>query len=137
MSYLTQIPIAEAREWLRLDDNSNDSLIELMIKNACKVFEQRTRHFIFQQSKDYKKGKRIYDFPIADTTNLTNKTLYYIADEDVTLDVGYASGELPEDIKECIFTMVETKFYANESEKVSSYPPLVEETINVYKRFFI
>lgn len=137
MSYLTQIPVAEAREWLRLDDNSNDSLIELMIKNACKVFEQRTRHFIFQQSKDYNKGKRIYDFPIADTSNLTNKTLYYIADEDVSLSVGYASGELPEDVKECIFTMVETKFYANESEKVSSYPPLVEETINVYKRFYI
>lgn len=137
MSYLTQIPVSEAREWLKLEDNSNDSIIELMINNACAVFERRTNHLIYQRSKDVKKNKRIYDFPIEDTSLLTDRSLYFIANEDVSLSVGYADGELPIAIKECIFTMVEAKFYANESEKITSYPPIVEETINIYKRFFI
>ena len=137
MSYSAQIPISEVREWLRLDDQSNDSILNIMLSNACAVFERRTNHFIYQKTKEYLKGKRIYDFPISDTSLLTDKSLYYIANEDVTLTIGYAEGELPTEIKECILTMIEAKFYANESEKITSYPPIVEETINVFKRFFI
>jgi hypothetical protein len=137
MSYLSQIPITEVREWLRLDDNSNDAIITLMLANACRTFEDRTMHLIFQQSKSYKARQRIHEFPIADTTGLEEKNYYYLSDEDVTLTVGYAVGELPSEIKAVILTMVESQFYANENEGATNYPPIVKETINVFRRFYI
>lgn len=138
MSYISQIPISEVRDWLRLDDTSNDSILTVMLNNACKTFEKRTNLFIYQRETTYNAHQRIYDFPIADVSLLTKKSLYYIApEEEITLLVGYADGQLPSEIKECIFAMIEAKFYANESEKVSGYPPIVEESINVFKRFFL
>lgn len=138
MSYISQIPISEVREWLRLDDTSNDSIITIMLNNACKTFEKRTNHFIYQREMTYNSHQRIYDFPIDEVSLLTKKSLYYIAPhEEITLLVGYPDGELPSEIKECIFAMIEAKFYANESEKVSEYPPIVEEGINVFKRYFL
>jgi len=137
MSYLSQIPISEVREFLRLDDNSNDAIITLMLANACKTFESRTRHLIYQQPRSYKARQRIYEFPVADTTGLEELNYYYLSDEDITLDVGYAVGELPDEIKTVILTMVEAQFYANENEGVTNYPPIVKETINTFNRFYI
>lgn len=135
MSYLSQITLSEAKEWLRIDDNSNDNIITIMLESACSFFEAKTNNLIFQRQKDYKKDERIYDYPIADTTNLTEKSNYFIANQDVTLNVGYVT--LPNEIKDVILTMVETKFYANEDEGITNYPPTIMEGIARYKRFHI
>lgn len=137
MSYLSQIPVTEVREFLRLDDTSNDNVITLMLANACRMFEDKTNHLIYQRSKDFKECDRIYDYPIADTTDLTEKSNYYVANADVTLTVGYAIGELPEEIKELILTMVEFKFYANEDEGDLDYPGYIKEGLQSFKRFYL
>lgn len=137
MSYLAQIGLQDAKDWLRLDNNDNDRIITMMINSASSFFEKSTNVLIYQREKSYKQHDRIYDFPIADTTNLTEKANYYIADKNVTLDVGYASGELPDEVKEVILTMVETKFYANEDEGISNYPAYVMQSINRFRRFSI
>ena len=137
MSYLSQIPLTDVREFLRLNDNSNDNIITLMLANACKMFENKTNHLIFQRSFDYKQYDRIYDYPISDVTLLEKKSNYYIANEDVTLTIGYAVGELPDEIKTVILTMVESQFYANEDEGVTNYPPIVKDSIQSFKRFYI
>ena len=137
MSYLSQIPIEDVREWLKLNDNSNDNVISLMLSNACKMFENKTNHLIYQRSFDYKKCDRIYDFPISDVTNLTKKANYYIADEDVTLTIGYASGEFPDEMKELILSMVEYKFYNNEDEGNLPYPQYLKDGIQNFKRFYL
>lgn len=137
MSYLSQISLIEAKEWLRLDDNSNDNIVTILIESACSFFEAKTNHFIFQRTKEYKKDERIYDYPIADTTGLTEKSNYFIAESDISLSVGYPSGELPSEIKELILTMIEVKFYANEDEMITNYPSLVNESLQRFKRFCI
>jgi hypothetical protein len=137
MSYLSQIPLNEVREFLRLNDNSNDNVITLMLANACRYFEDKTSRLIYERSKDFIAGCRIYDYPIADTTDLTKKANYYITHADVTLTVGYADGELPDEIKELILTMVEFKFYANEDEGNLDYPNYIKENLQSYKRFYI
>ena len=137
MSYLSQIPIEDVREWLKLNDNSNDNIISLMLSNACKMFENKTNHLIFERSFDYLECDRIYDFPISDVTNLTKKANYYIADEDVTLTIGYAQDEFPDEMKELILSMVEFKFYANEDEGNLDYPNFIKEGLQSFKRFYI
>ena len=138
MSYLSQIPITEVRDFLRLNDNSNDSIITLMLNNACKVFEDKTNHLIYQRTIEYKALERIYDYPISDTANLIKKSNYYYSElEDVTLTVGYADGEFPDEMKLVILTMVESQFYANEDEGVTNYPPIVNQSIQTFKRFYI
>ena len=137
MSYLSQIPLDEVRDFLRLNDNSNDNIITLMLANACRYFEDKTNHFIFERSKDYTKGCRIYDYPIADISDLNEYSNYYVAKKDVTLTIGYADGELPDEIKELILTMVEFKFYANEDEGNLEYPSYIKENLQSYKRFYI
>ena len=137
MSYLSQIPLTDVREFLRLNDNSNDNIITLMLANACNMFERKTNHLIFQRSFDYKQCDRIYDYPISDVTNLEKKANYYIANEDVTLTIGYAQDELPGEIKTVILTMVESQFYANEDEGVTNYPPIVNDSIQSFKRFYL
>ena len=137
MSYLSQIPTAEATEYLRLDDNSNDNLINLMIASACRFFEDKTNHLIYQRTKDFKQSQRVYDYPIADTTDLIEKNYYFLPEIDITLTVGYAVGELPDEIKSCILMMVESQFYANESENAVEYPPIVMSTIQAFRRFYI
>jgi len=137
MSYLSQIPIEDVREWLKLNDNSNDNIISLMLANACKMFENKTNHLIYQRSFDYKECDRIYDFPIADDTNLTKKANYYIANEDVTLTIGYAVDEFPDEMKELILSMVEFKFYANEDEGQLEYPQYIKDGLQSFRRFYI
>ena len=137
MSYLSQIPLTEVREFLRLNDNSNDNIISLMLANACRYFEDKTNHLIYQRSFDYLECERIYDFPISDVTNLTKKANYYIADEDVTLTVGYAVDEFPDEMKELILSMVEFKFYANEDEGQLEYPQYIKDGLQSFRRFYI
>lgn len=137
MSYINQIPLTEAKEWLRLDDNNNDNIVKLMIEQAASFFESKTNRLIYQRSKDYLKDERIYDFPIADETDLIKHANYYVADKDVTKQVGYLDGELPSEIKTIILTMVESSFYANEDEDITNYPPIVMQGIESYKRFLI
>lgn len=138
MSYLQQVTIAEAKDYLRLDGNENDQTLELLIYSACVHFEKQTNHLIFQRSKTYPIGK-IYDYPFTPTAtqkeHMTNKSLYWLTTEEVTLDVGYTIGSLPKEIKNCILDLVMLDFYNTESDDSKLRRKATHRTINDLKRF--
>lgn len=135
MSYLDQIKVEEARDYLRLDSTATDNTLELLIYSACVHFEKQTNHLIYQREKTYKAGSRIYDFPIADTTGLTEKSLYYTNDSEVTLNVGYPPYELPRSIKNCVLDLVMLDFFNVEDDESRMRKLATHRTINDLKRF--
>lgn len=135
MSYLSQISVEDAKNYLRLDGTDLDTTLELLIEAACVHFEKQTNHLIYQREKSYKDGDRIYDFPISDVTDLTDKSLYFIAEKDVSLMVGYAANELPKAIKNCVLDLVMLDFYNVESDESRLRKLATHRTINDLKRF--
>lgn len=88
MSYILVTPLAEAKNFLRVDDTltEDDNRITLMINAAWEYIESYTNILVYARSKTYKAIDgciRIYDYPInsyttpveADLT-ITEKTLY-------------------------------------------------------------
>lgn len=138
MSYLSQISVTDAKDYLRLDGTNLDTTLELLIEAACVHFERETNHLIYQREKTYPKG-RIYDFPFTLTEDqkefVTDKSLYFVTQEEITLNVGYASGELPKSIKNCILDLVMLDFYNTESDESTLRRRATHRTINDYKRF--
>lgn len=137
MSYLQQITVSEATDYLRLGVGNN-STIELLIIGACVHFERETNHLIFPKSKTYPEG-RIYDFPFTPTAeqkeHMTDKSLYWVTTEEVTLNVGYAIGNLPVAIKNCILDLVMLDFFNTETDESKLRRRATHRTINDYKRF--
>lgn len=138
MSYLQQIPVSDARNYLKLDGTDNDDILELLIYSACVHFEKQTNHLIYQREKTYPEG-RIYDYPFTPTESqkefMINKSLYWVTNQEVTLDVGYVIGELPLSIKNCILDLVMLDFYNVESDESKIRRQATHRTINDFKRF--
>lgn len=138
MSYLQQIPVSDARDYLKLDGTDNDTILELLIYSACVHFEKQTNHLIYQREKTYPEGS-IYDFPFTPTEDqklfMTNKSLYWVTTEEVTLNVGYVIGQLPDSIKNVILDLVMLDFYNVESDESKIRRQATHRTMNDLKRF--
>ncbi len=137
-TYLDIIPLQEAKDYLRVDGNDFDVIIELYIKSACRIFENKTEVALAEKDLDFKVGKRYYVDPISDETLVERKGLYFIPAQDITLTVGYADPlEVPGDIKQAILKMVEGMYWAEEKNEpfyISAFSNIV---INNHKRFWI
>lgn len=74
MSYLTVIPLADAKTYLRIDDTQNETDAEItrMINAACSFVEKRSNYRFFAKDRQYvlsSGSARVYDYPInSDTT---------------------------------------------------------------------
>jgi hypothetical protein len=138
-TYLDIFPLKGVKHFLKVDFCDFDDEIELYIKSACRLFEQRTQYNLAEVEISFNEGDRIYNFPINDNLNkLQNKGTYFVAKEDVTLNLGYQDPlEVPEDIKDCVIEIVKEKLRAKEADELPSYNGLIHDIINVRKRFYI
>lgn len=146
MSYLTVLPLADMKSYLRIDDaqNETDAEITSMIKSAMRWIENHTNHIFYDQSKTYDirdNCVRVYDYPINSVTKalddedtditLTYKTnytktdkslytLYEINEADavkLVLDVGYADpADVPDDLIDLAKVIVKVMYYEQESD---------------------
>jgi len=147
MSYISVIPIATAKNHLRvdLDFTRDDDAIERMIESALELVEQNTSHILYARDKTYYRlvdNDRIvvFDYPV--NTNNSNVTaLYYslrkefVADE-ITLNVGYVlPADVPSPLIEAALMIIENWYY--EAENKADIPERANTILFNYKRFIV
>jgi hypothetical protein len=144
MSYLNVISLQRAKDYLRVDIGfiDDDAQITSMINASCRYVEKRTNHIMFAQDKDYTGvcQVKVYDFPINTVSTLfnVNYSLFKIFpnDNQVTLNVGYALGEVPDELIEAALQMIKVFYYESEKQVNSTLIPMsVHEILDIYKRF--
>ena len=155
MSYISIITLAEAKNYLRIDDDLtvDDVFIEAIIDSSLSYVERKVNHILFARSKSYifdECGqKRVYDYPINSVTSPTSlnsdlKATYTLYErtnaEDTTLvlNVGYSSvSDVPNVFKTYALYLIDYYYYGKEgAEKESDVIPMwLENTVNQYKRF--
>ena len=157
MAYLDIIPLADAKLYLRIDDdmNEDDNQIVRMINASLSYIERYTNVILFAREKEYRfiDGLvSVYDAPINSVTtpiaDLTteDKTLhknycYSVGDNSLlTLNVGYADvADVPDELKEVAFEMIELMYYEKQTNKshLNSLSSLSTMILNQYKRFIV
>lgn len=148
--YLYIITLAEAKNYLKLDDTltEDDNNIERMIKASLMQLERKTNIVFYERKKDYVIDSNcalVYDYPINDLISPSdiiriekNQYSIYTTDNSIdltlTLSVGYKNScDVPKDLIEVAFEMIDIMYYAKES-KLSM---ISEMTIDNYRRFII
>ena len=150
MTYNEILPLAEVKNYLRVDDDftDDDLAIERMVRSALGFIEQRTNH-IFQLRENveyYRNGSQyldIYDYPITYTGDVTKLTysnkLRFDADSVEIDSVGYADrGSVPEALIDAALQMIKVFYF--EAEKQSNttlVPENVHQILAAYRRFTI
>ena len=157
MSYITVITLAQAKEYLRVDDDltEDDASITIMINTALKYIEDYTNVFVYARSISYRfidGCKTVYSYPInsvtspteADITieNYTKYTTYaYGSDNTIlTLNIGHLlPASVPDDLRSVALEIIDLLYYEHESGK--SFPKdvssLSNAILNQSKRFII
>lgn len=148
MSYLTVIPLARAKNYLRIDSDltEDDTEITSMINASLRYVEQRTRHFMYARDIVYNGScqVKVYDYPINSVVtdpvpwSLT-RTMYTIYPDvkTVTLNVGYATPEeVPDIFIQSALQIIKVWYYESEKQVNSQMIPIsVTEALDVEKRF--
>lgn len=147
MSYLNVISLERAKNYLRLDTDmvEDDSEIISMINAACLYVEKRTNHIFYAREISYFGAcqTKVYDFPINAVIEATNPFVAHYATFDlypdaktVLLNVGYALGEVPDDLVQSCLQMIKVFYYESEKQVNSTLiPESVKQVIDVYRRF--
>lgn len=147
MSYLNVISLERAKNYLRVDESltEDDSEITSMINGACRYVENRTNHILFPRQKIYEGScqVKVYDFPINEiTTNpapwYVKRSLYTVFPDvkTVELNVGYATGDVPDDIQEEILRIIKLWYFDSEKQiNTSAITDATKEVLDLYKRF--
>ena len=150
MSYIDIIPLADAKNYLKIDDTltEDDANITRMIKASLSQIERITNHVLFARSKSYVVqdcNVDVYDFPINSltsptTTTSVEKNIYttyttlLTTELKVVLNVGYKeTSDVPQDLIEVAYEMIDLMYY-NKENKLSM---LAKMTLNNYTRFII
>tara|TARA_R110000787_G_scaffold4780_1_gene18258 strand:+ start:2856 stop:3326 length:471 start_codon:yes stop_codon:yes gene_type:complete len=156
MAYLDVISLADAKNYLRVDDTltDDDAQISRMIKSALSTIEKRTNVLVYSRSKSYLFQDycvRVYDFPINSLTSPTdaeveNKALHtnYEASKttDVTLvlNVGYVDPlDVPYELIDCALQYVKYLYYEAETDKANKgmLPYWLQDMMNQNKRYLL
>jgi len=147
MSYLDVISLERAKNYLRIDSDLTDDDTEItsMIKAACGYVEKRTNHIFYAREKVYTGScqVKVYDFPINSITLPLDPFVCYFSmfaifpnDKTVTLNVGYAVGEVPDELIQACLQMIKVWYFESEKQVNSTLiPESVKEVIDIYKRF--
>lgn len=148
MSYLTVIPLARAKNYLRIDPDltEDDTEITSMINASLRYVEQRTRHLMYARDIVYNGScqVKVYDYPINSIkTNPApwslTRTMYTIFPDvkTVELNVGYATPEeVPDIFIQSALQMIKIWYYESEKQVNSQMIPIsVTEALDVEKRF--
>ena len=135
MSYLSVIPLADAKIYLRIDDTltEDDVQITRMINGALSIVEKWTNVLVFARAKTYLMVDgfvRVYDAPIntitspteADMTN-EQKTLYknfcYGSEtSNLVLNVGHVlPADVPQELIDVAYEIIDLLYYQHETVK--------------------
>lgn len=151
MSYLTLLPLAEAKNYLKLDDDltEDDGLVTSMITAAFQFLEKRTNHIVFARDMTYyvgEEGLEVYDYPInsvvspSEVTDLrfSSRTRYVLTEAgELVLNVGYETAEaVPGSFKQLALQIIDYWYYQNDKKITdASIPELLRQQIDVYRRF--
>lgn len=153
MSYISVLPLAAVKVYLRIDDTQNetDAEITAMINSSLSYIEKATNHIMFPRDIEYFYDDcmvRVYDHPINSTTNTTatrtKKSLYSIYKEStdldsITINVGYAlATDVPSELLEAAKQMIKVWYFEAEKQaNTTLIPESVKEAINANKRFIL
>jgi len=157
MSYLTVIPLADAKLHLRVDDTltEDDAAITRMISTALSFVENWTYHFLYARSKTYTMVNgfvKVYDYPINSITtpaeaDMDNEQMssyknfcYGIETSDLVLNIGYGDPlDIPQGLIDVALEMIDIMYYANETGKTvqKDLSPMSIMTLDQNKRFLI
>ena len=156
MAYLDVISLADAKNYLRVDDDLTDDDVRIssMIKTALHTIEWRTNVLLYSRDKEYLVQDycvSVYDYPInslvtpttavaEEKTLYTNYTVSSSSDTKLTLNVGY---DLPVDVPsvfiECALEYIKYLYYDSENNngKSNEIPYYIQDMINQQKRFIL
>lgn len=153
MAYIDIIPLADAKLYLRVDDDltEDNTQITRMINAALSYVEKYTNHVLFAQDKEYRLINgcvRVYDHPINSEVTadliVENKTLHTnyelgTTNDLIELNVGYALvADVPKELIEVAYEIIDIYYYGKESGKtMANISPLSVDMLNQYKRFWI
>ena len=156
MAYLDVITLAEAKNYLRVDDTltDNDAQITRMIKSALSTIEKRTNILVYARAKNYLFQDycvKVYDYPInsvitpsdveiEEKTLYTNYTANSINDKTLTLNVGYEDPlDVPYELIDCALQYVKYLYYEAETDKANKgmLPYWLQDMINQNKRYIL
>lgn len=147
MSYLTVISLARAKNYLRIDTGLTDDDAEItsMINGACSYVEKRTNHIFYAREKTYTGAcqVKVYDYPINAVIEALNPFVVHYSNFDlypdakvVTLNVGYALGEVPDELVQACLQILKVWYFESEKQVNSTLvPESVKQVIDVYRRF--
>lgn len=150
MAYIDVVTLAEAKQFLRVDDGftADDTLITMIINVAGEYVERHTNHMLYSRNKDYKLfdgEKRVYDYPITAVVTPASSTdyevteyetyNYYTASEDLTLTVGYAlASDVPAGLKLAMLQLIDNMYHGNNEPENEEQ---IWKDISKYKRFIV
>jgi hypothetical protein len=137
------LDLARVKDYLRVDQDFDDSEIEAMISGAFQYFSNETNHIFGKVEKDYFSPFRVYDFPIHNVEDLIKKSNYYLPkdcpSDYITLEVGYETeADIPTDIIQAILQIIKVWYYESEGEENKTLlPKSVMQVIEKYRRFHL
>ena len=156
MAYLDVITLADAKNYLRVDDTltEDDGRITSMIKACLGIVERRTNVLVYARSKsyDFQNGcVYVYDYPINTLITPTDaevqkKGLYsiYTANvdngTDLVLNVGYSDpAEVPAELVEIALNLLKYFYYEAETNKANyeELPIWLQIALDQQRRFII
>ena len=153
MTYNEVIPLAEVKNYLRIDDDflEDDLAIERMVRSALQFIEKRTNH-IFESKTDVEYFGSptqcngfidVYDFPFTYTGDVINlkyaNKVRFKADNIILNTVGYQDREsIPDPLIESALQMIKVFYYEGEKQSNTTLiPESVHQILGAYRRFTV
>ena len=135
MSYLSIITLAQAKRYLRIDDDQNETDDEIisMIEGCLSFIEKRTNHILYPRDRTYYADSiaNVYDFPINTVPSTSVQLIYstYSAittlDRVVVLNIGYTNvANIPEELRQAAFQMLKVFYFESEKQVNTSLIPM-------------
>lgn len=149
MTYNEILPLAEVKNYLRVDDDfiDDDLAIERMVRSALMFIEQRTNHILqLRENQTYHRDENyryldVFDYPLVysgDEQNLVYANKSRFDANSVTFDfVGYASREeVPDALIDAALQMIKVWYFEAEKQaNTTLLPQSVEQILGAYRRF--
>ena len=155
MSYISVLPLATAKNYLRLDDSlvDDDAAITRMIKSALSYIEKYTNVYVYARAKTYilddDNFVRVYDFPINSVTTVEYErkdrngySNFILTGEDTSLvlNVGFVDPlDVPSELIDIALQYVKYLYYEAETNTNNrgQVPMWLNDMLNQHKRFII
>lgn len=139
---MTAVTLQEAKAYLKVDFNDDDTLIQTLIEASEDWVSKETNHVLTPTTKQLEKGcYKIFDFPINSVTGdvvVKDCDLYSevtVKNGTAVLNVGYTlSSDVPEALKVAVKKMV-VYLYENRDMYEATKSQDVQLLISKYRRF--